>query len=108
MATDIPVVKFGAALSFVNATATMEYANDGKTLVHVENTSGASVNVTHVEKVACSWDHALQNVVDAAPAGGITQVWRGWQIRRFNRPDHKAEILLSATTSVRVAAVSYP
>ena len=106
MATDIPVTKFGAAKQWIAATPSMEYTNDGETVLEVDP-AGADVTATHVEQVQCPWGHALTNAVDVAPAAGITQIRRGHQIVRFNDPRHKALITISPTAGVLVAAVSY-
>ncbi len=108
MATEIPVVKFGSAPSFIAAESELEYVNDGRTLVHILNNSGGNVIVTHVEQVQCEFEHDLTDADDTAPTGSTTQIWRGWQIRRFtDRTTRKATIELDVTSSVQVAAVSY-
>ncbi len=107
MATDIPVQKFGEAPNYIAATSEMTYSNDGRTVLKVRQFSGGDLVLTHVEQKQCNFGHALQDEVDTIPTGTETDVWRGWQLRRFNETGtHKAHVLFDVTSGVTVAAIS--
>ena len=109
----ITVVKFGAALVWQDAHADGHaYANDGNTLVYVNNVSGSTATLSHTEQSECDFGHANVNGTDDSPSGGVTRIWRGKSVLRWNDATGRAHVtfttaLPGSSTDLQVAAVSY-
>ena len=109
MPTEITVLGWQETPVPVAAAAAMEYVNDGKTILMIQNDSGGDVVVTHLEQQVCNHGHPLQDAADTLADAGLAYwpVWRGHQLHRFNdrtTGSHKVQITFDVTASVQVYA----
>lgn len=81
-----------------------KFVNDGDTLLHVKNGSGAPITVTVSAVAKCSHG-SLHDAVATVVAGATTQIGPFPQAR-FNGVDGKVSIGYSAVTTVTVAATT--
>ena len=98
------VSKTGLAPAFAAAdVAGDQFANGGRTYLHVKNASAVSVNVTADSKKQCDqgFDH---DVVVAVPAAGERLIGP-FDPSRFNNSSGRIEVGYSAVASVTVAAL---
>ena len=81
-----------------------EFANDGRSMLHVKNGSGGPLTVTVNSRVNCShgFDHDSATIVGA----GSESMIGPFDINRFNDPaTGRASITYSDVTSLTVAAI---
>jgi len=109
--TELTVVDFGDSVTWTDFNVDgHSYPNGGNSLVYVNNTTGADVTVTHVEQTQCDFDHPLTDETDVAPDAGITRIWRGKNVVRWNDSTGRAHITVPAApgdATLQVAVVSY-
>ena len=109
--TPITTVYFGEAITWTDFNVDgHSYANDGNSLVYINNTTGSDVTLTHVEQAECDFAHPANNETDVATAGGITRIWRGKNVVRWNDSSGSAHITVPAApgdATLQVAVVSY-
>lgn len=79
-----------------------EYSNDGATYLYLENTSGASVDITLHGQVECNQGHIHDNVV-TVPAGSNVTV-PPLPVGHYNDPNGYVQITYSAAAGVNVCA----
>lgn len=77
-------------------------ANNGKTLLHVKNDSGGSINVTITGANEC--DQGFTHDETIAVADGTEKIIAPFIMSRFNNSDGNILINFSASTSVTYAA----
>ena len=77
-------------------------SNNGKTLLHVKNDSGSSINVTITGANEC--DQGFTHDATIAVADGAEAIIAPFVMSRFNNSDGNILINFSASTSVTYAA----
>ena len=109
--TEVAVVKFGQTITWTDFGADgHRYANDGNTLVYIQNTTGADVTLTHVEQGTCDFGHAQVNQTDASANGGITRIWAEKNSVRWNDSAGKAHVTIAGApgnSTLQIACVTY-
>lgn len=98
------ITQAGIAPSFAAASAGGdEFANSGRTFLHVKNGGAGSINVTINSQKPCDqgFDHDL---VVAVPNGG-ERVIGPFEPGRFNNSSSRVAVSYSGVTSVTVAAL---
>ena len=83
-----------------------EFANDGKTFIHVKNTHGSAWIVTVDSVAPCSqgYDH---NAVVSIPASGERMIGP-FDKHRFDDAEGKVQITYNGVTSLSIAAIRLP
>lgn len=98
------VAQSGLAPSFgAAASGGDEFANGGRTMLHVKNGGGASITVTITSVKQCD-QGSTHNVQVSVPAGG-ERVIGPFDPTRFNNSSGRVAVSYSAVTSVTVAAL---
>lgn len=91
----------GTAVTYAAAAGGGDtFDNDGKTLLHVKNGGGGSINVTANASIACNQGHDHDAVV-AVPAGG-ERIIGPFPLNQFGPT---VSLTYSGVTSVTAAAV---
>ena len=109
--THLATVSFGETITWTDFNPDgHSYNNDGNSLVYVSNTTGSTETLTHVEQKTCDFGHAASNATDDTESGGITRVWRGKNVVRWNDATGRAHITVPAApndSTLQVAIVTY-
>ena len=103
----------GAALTYANAAGGGDvFPNDGKTVLHVKNGGGSSINVTITAQTTAATVPGMgvvakSNRVVAVPAGEDRMIGP-LPTKAFNNSSNQAAVSYSAVTSVTVAPIRVP
>jgi hypothetical protein len=102
-----PVVRTGLAVSYAAADGTDQNAvpNDGRTILHVKNGGGSSINVT-IDTPGSVDGLAVGNLVVAVPAGAERFIGP-FPTNIYSQADGNLYVDWSAVTSVTVAALTF-
>ena len=107
MATAIAIQETGGLvgrqLTTMAAAATMDYPNDGKVWLHVDNQDAAVTNITITSR-ACSHDRTKDITSVAVPAGEV-HTFGPFEKDLFDDVDGKIQVALSNITAIFVAAI---
>lgn len=95
------VITYGAA-----AGGGDEFANNGKTFLHVKNGGGSSINVTIASQVTDPEPGTAASNIVIAVANGAEKMIGPFNQNGYNDVDGNVQVTYSAVTSVTVAAIS--
>lgn len=99
------IVRTGLNATFAAADGTNQnqFANDGRTYLHVKNGGGSSINVT-IDTPGSVDGLAVSNLVVAVPNGG-ERIIGPFPTNIYNQTDGNVYVDWSAVTSVTAAAI---
>lgn len=80
-----------------------EFANDGKTMLHVKNGGVSSITVTIISQKTCNQGYQHNLTVDVAADG--EKMIGPFSAERFNNENGRVQVQYSDVTSVTVAAL---
>jgi hypothetical protein len=94
----------GVVPTYGAAAASDEFANNGRTVLHVKNGGGAPINVTIASAYTLDGLALADQVV--AVANGAEKIIGPFSTAVYNDASGNVTVTYSATTSVTVAAIS--
>lgn len=98
------VTAAGVTPSYVAASAGGDtFVNNGKTILHIKNGGGSSINVTITRAKTCSFGFSHDVVV--AVGAGSEKMIGPFPAEQFNNDSGLVAVAYSAVTSVTVAAL---
>jgi len=95
------------ASAYVAAAASQEFANDGRTFVHVKNTDGSSHTITFTTTATVSGLAVADNTVTIAATTG-EQMIGPFPTSVYNASDGNIDITWSDTTGMTIAVFKLP
>ena len=93
--------------AYTAAAASQEFANDGRTFVHIKNTNAASRTCTFTTAGTCG-GHAIADTVVTIAANTGEQMVGPFDKSIYNAADGNIDITWSATADVTIAVFKLP
>jgi len=95
------------ASSYAAAAASQEFVNDGRTFIHIKNTSGGVITCT-ITTAGTVQSHAIADTVVSVAATTGEQMAGPFAKSLYNAADGNIDITWSATASVTIGVFNLP